>query len=187
MTTVPATRRVLAVRHAPTVSAGLCVGDSEVPCTMTAQAVAEAIRPTVAGDGFACAWTSPLERCRGPAALLAESLQIPLRVDERLREISLGRWQLRPWMSIEAAEPARYRSWLESWLCEAPPDGELPSTLLERVRQWWRELPAGAHLLIAHAGVVRALRVLIDGKSWPQAMAMPVPHLQAECFGPSAA
>jgi len=175
-------KRVLAVRHAPTASPGLCVGNGEVPCAISEQDAAGRILASVAEYSFTCVWTSPVERCRGPAALIAQSLRVPLRIDDRLNEISLGEWQLRSWASIEASEPERYQSWLESWLTRAPPGGELPGELLRRVGEWWNDLPTGAHLLVAHAGVIRALRVLVDGKSWIKAMTVTVPHLQGESF-----
>ncbi|WP_437829465.1 histidine phosphatase family protein [Sorangium sp. So ce1153] len=44
--------------------------------------------------------------------------------------------------------------------------------------------PVGArpHLLVAHAGVLRALRVVACGASWIEAMSAPAPHLVAERF-----
>lgn len=174
-----AMRHLIAVRHAPTDAEGLCVGNGEVPCTMSAQDAAKMLQ-VVSGRRFACVWSSPLERCRGPAALVAQSLGLPLRVDDRVKEFDLGTWQLRTWASIEAAEPELYRSWLANWLTQAPPGGERPDQLLRRVGEWWNDLQPGAHLLISHAGVNRALRVLINGQTWSEAMAGPVPHLQAE-------
>jgi broad specificity phosphatase PhoE len=49
-----------------------------------------------------------------------------------------------------------------------------------RVASWYAELGAGDHLLVAHAGVVRALRVLIGGGEWASAMQRGVPHLVVE-------
>jgi alpha-ribazole phosphatase len=181
------TRRLLAVRHAPTVLVGLCVGSAEIPCTMTAEVAAERILPLLSQERLTYVWSSPSERCKGPASFLAQSLNLPLCIDERLKEICLGRWQLRSWESIEATEPERYRYWLENWLTQAPPGGELVTAVLHRVGEWWGQLPAGEHLLISHAGVNRALRVIVHGKSWTQAMTVPAPHLQGECFEQDAA
>ncbi|WP_437777218.1 histidine phosphatase family protein [Sorangium sp. So ce1097] len=41
---------------------------------------------------------------------------------------------------------------------------------------------AGPHVLVAHAGVLRALRVVACGATWPEAMSAPAPHLAAERF-----
>jgi alpha-ribazole phosphatase len=175
-------RQVIAVRHAPTASQGLCVGSGDVPCTMSGEDAVTRILSSVANCGFQQVWSSPLERCRGPATLIARELRLPLSIDDRLKEIDLGEWQLRTWASIEATEPQRYKAWLEHWLTRAPPGGERPDEMLRRVETWWRQLSPGIHLLVSHAGVNRALRVLIDGKTWTEAMGEPVPHLQAESF-----
>ena len=179
-------KRVVAIRHAPTQSTGLCVGNAEIPCTLPASDAAAMVLAAIGDSPFASVWTSPSERCRLPATLIARHLALPLHVDERLQEISLGRWQLQTWASIEATDASRYASWLTNWLTEAPPEGELPSALLHRVRDWWLQVQCGSHLLISHAGVHRALRVFLHGKSWEQVMGEPVPHLQHETFASSA-
>jgi alpha-ribazole phosphatase len=178
----PSRVRVLAVRHAPTLSAGLCVGDAEISCAISVDDAVERVLPSLVDQAFTDVWASPIERCKGLAARIAAALDLPLRIDHRLKEISLGAWQLRSWAEIEGAEPERYRWWLENWLTQAPPGGELASELLGRVEGWWERLPAGQHLLISHAGVNRALRVLVGGQSWAEAMSMTVPHLQGELF-----
>jgi alpha-ribazole phosphatase len=176
--------RLLAIRHAPTLAEGLCVGDAEVPCVLSAEASAERMLDVAGDSEFACMWSSPMMRCLAPARLLAERLALPLRIDERLREISLGAWQGRSWVQVEASDPARYKFWLANWIDVAAPGGESTMQLLQRVRAWWKELSEGDHLLVAHAGIIRALRVLVRGESWMDAMHSPVPHLQGHWFDP---
>lgn len=173
---------VLAIRHAPTLADGLCVGDIDVPCTMRAEEVAASIRQRFADDGFATVWSSPRLRCLDPARVLATLTGLPHRVDQRLREISLGEWQGRPWAAIEASDQVRYQAWLSDWTDQAPPGGETTTDLQRRVGSWWDELPGGCHLLMAHAGVIRALRVGVQGMTWAQAMREPVPYLQGCWF-----
>ena len=175
-------KRVFAVRHAPTGTSGVCVGDADVPCTISAREAASRVLSLVGSHAFASVWSSPRERCLAPASLLAEKLDVPLRVDDRLREISLGRWQMRSWKEIETSEPQRFKSWTADWLSQSPPEGELPGKLLERVCACWDEMAQGDHLLIGHAGVIRALRVLLNGSSWTDAMGIEVNHLEGEWF-----
>jgi alpha-ribazole phosphatase len=183
----PSQPRLFAIRHAPTLAHGLCVGDAEVPCTMSAEQAAACMRTLVATYDFASVWSSPRSRCLAPARVLAEQLGLPLRVDERLREISLGVWQGQAWSAIEASDSVRFHAWLTDWLDVVPPDGESPAHLLRRVRSWWEELPSGCHLLVAHAGVMRGLCVLAHGDSWPKAMRAPLPHLQGRWFASAGA
>ncbi len=174
--------RVLAVRHAPALTAGLCVGDAEVACAMAPEQAAARMLCAAGSASFARVWTSPRGRCLLPARLLAGTLGLPVQDDERLREISLGDWQGRPFAAIAAESPERFGSWLKNWLAEPPPGGESMEDFLHRVASWWRSVPPGDHLLVAHAGVVRALRVLVCGQSWAEAMRAEVPHLQGEWF-----
>ncbi|XXX74694.1 histidine phosphatase family protein [Sorangium sp. So ce134] len=44
------------------------------------------------------------------------------------------------------------------------------------------QVGARPHLLVAHAGVLRALRVVARGASWIEAMSAPAPHLAPERF-----
>jgi alpha-ribazole phosphatase len=164
---------VLVVRHAPTLAEGLCVGDSDVPCTMGADEVAAGIRPRLADYDFATVWSSPRLRCLDPARVLAAIMGIPHRVDRRLREIGLGEGQGRPWGAIEASDSVRCQAWLSDWTDQAPPGGETTMDLQRRVLSWWGEPPSGCHLLVAHAGVIRALRVGVQGMTWAQAMREP--------------
>lgn len=175
-------RRLLAVRHAPTSSSGLCVGDAEIACTVSADEAARQILSLLGDARFACVWTSPRERCQAPARLVAQSLGLPLRIDGRVREISLGEWQLRQWDDIAAVDGERLRAWMDDWLDRAPPGGERPAQLLERVSSWWNDLASGDHLLVSHAGVHRALRVLLGRLSFTEAMNRDVPHLEGEWF-----
>lgn len=174
--------QVLAIRHAPLAVEGLCVGDAEVPCAVPAEEAAARMRPLLDGLAFAQVWSSPRSRCLDPARWLAAHLGATVHVDPRLREINLGVWQGRAWSDIEAADGAGLRAWMSDWIAVAPPGGERPAQLSARVAAWWNELPGGRHLLVAHAGVMRALRVLVHGEGWAQAMRAPAPYLHGQWF-----
>lgn len=124
--------------------------------------------------------SSPVSRCVEPAALLAAAWGCPHRVDARLLELHYGAWQGRAWTAIEREDGERFARYMQHWQTEAPPGGERPRDLELRVRSWYAELPEGDHLLVAHAGVVRALRVLTSGAAWDEAMQRDVPHLRLE-------
>jgi alpha-ribazole phosphatase len=173
---------VFAVRHAPTLADGLCVGDAEIAPAMTAENAAAHVATLMADDRPTHVWSSPRLRCLEPARVLAWQLGRPLEVDDRLREICLGIWQGQSWADIEQSDPVRFHNWMSNWTDSAPPGGETTMDLLLRVRSWWNELPRGRHLLVAHAGVIRALRVIVLGDSWLQAMRQPAPFLQGQWF-----
>lgn len=69
-------------------------------------------------------YTSPLSRAFQTAQILAESLHIPLHVDERFQEIHQGDWQTRLRSEIEARYPDLFQKWeTDPWIV-TPPGGE---------------------------------------------------------------
>lgn len=128
-------------------------------------------------------WTSPLSRCAELAHALAAALGAPVRTDPRLLEISYGRWEGRTWVDLERDDAAALDAWMRSWETRGPPGGESAQEVQRRVSRWLAELSTDHdHLLIAHAGVVRALGVLIDARTWPEVMQMPVVHLELRAY-----
>ena len=168
-----------AARHAATDADGLCVGQHDVATFMSAQLAADAIREQLTSIPDVV-HSSPLSRCAAPAALLAAAWDRPHRVDPRLLEIHYGEWQGRAWTDIEREDGVRFAEFMQRWKTAAPPGGEGLQAIERRVRAWHAELREGGHLLVAHAGVVRALRVLTRRIDWPTAMQQAVPHLQLE-------
>ena len=178
---------LIALRHAPTEVDGLCVGRHDVPTELTHDDAAERMRraldtlPGVEVTTIDRVWSSPLSRCREPAARLARALGVSHTIDPRLLELDYGVWEGRAWDTIAREDGARMHAWMDTWQTAAPPGGESVATLEARVRAWWESLD-GTQVLVAHAGVVRALRVVARGLTWAEAMRTPVPHLEVEPF-----
>ncbi|MGB5809069.1 MAG: histidine phosphatase family protein, partial [Polyangiales bacterium] len=87
-------------------------------------------------------------------------------------------WEGRRWSEIERVDADPYHDWMAHWQTLAPPEGEALGVFETRVRRWHDSLDLEAtHLLVAHAGVVRALRVLRHGVDWTSAMREAVPSL----------
>ena len=126
-------------------------------------------------------WASPLRRCSEVAGQLALQTGAALRTDERLMEMDFGDWEGRAWEQIETEQPGAYQSWMTGWRHLAPPRGETLAVFEERVRSWLREQARCRELessvLIGHAGVIRALRVLGGESSWDDALEKAIPHL----------
>jgi alpha-ribazole phosphatase len=166
-------------RHAATDADGVCVGQHDVVTLLAPEQAAAAIREQLPRPPQVV-HSSPLSRCAAPASLLAAAWGCPHRVDARLLEIDYGAWQGRAWAAIEQEDPERFAEYMQRWEHVAPPGGERLRDLEQRVARWYAELEAGDHLLVAHAGVVRALYVLTAGLDWPTAMQRGVPHLRVE-------
>ena len=70
---------------------------------------------------------------------------------------------------------------MENWKTEGPPGGERLEEFERRVREWLFQAHQGrTQLLVAHAGVVRALHVILGGDDWTSAMKRSVPNLELE-------
>ncbi|MEE2940321.1 MAG: histidine phosphatase family protein [Planctomycetota bacterium] len=170
---------IVAARHAAVAREwrGRCYGRTDVTVEVAEEEAARRVQEGLRG-AFDAVWSSPLARCHGPARIGAEALGLEHRVDVRLQELDHGRFEGRSWDEIHAAEPEALARWGERWIEEGPPGGESARALELRVAAWADGLQRGTrHLLIAHAGPVRALRVHRSGIPWQEAMGLEVPHL----------
>lgn len=173
-------RRLIAIRHAKASAEGVCYGRSDVEVELAPEAAARILSSSTMLDSVDIVWSSSSARCRELAAAWAKKRELPHVVDDRLLELDFGRWEGRAWSAIHAEEPEALALWGERWRDLAPPGGESLASLEARVGEWMSSLDGeGTHLLFAHAGVVRALRVLGGESSWEQAMASSIPHLEA--------
>jgi len=171
--------KLVVARHAPVAVHGLCYGQRSVPVEMTADVAAARIAGALDADRPSRLWSSPLPRCADVATILGRELDAPHDVDERLLEISFGAWEGKTWDEIQRTDGEAMQRWMNDWRNETPPGGERVDDLMARVGAWRAELTRGTHLLVAHSGVVRALRVLA-GATWEDAMRLPVRNLAVE-------
>lgn len=181
MTTASA--RLWVARHAPAVDTTMCYGRTDIAVNLHPDVAAERLLASYQGRRPARIWTSPASRCRLVAEQLAASLGLPLVVEDALAELHFGAWEGRPWAEIQTADRAAFEAWGQDWERVPPPGGERPLDIEARVRRWFLELaPDGVDWVIAHSGVVRALSVVIERYTWPDAMRREVPHLAWTAF-----
>ena len=171
-------------RHPPTQSDGICVGQFPVSISVSwDDAVGRVVQsaPVVPTE----IWTSDLPRCSKLAHLCAKHWNIPVHIDPRLREISMGEWQGKRYDTLQEHDKERWEAWCSDWKNAIPPNGENLSMLHRRVESWFVQNEFSSYpVLIAHAGVVRTLRVM-GGMSWDEAMSTSVPHLTWDKIGVS--
>jgi broad specificity phosphatase PhoE len=122
---------------------------------------------------------SPQGRARRTAEIVREELGATAapRVDERLREHSLGAWDGLSYSEVEARVPGifdgdgRYE-----WYFRAP-DGESYPALAARLGGWLGEQDEGSPVIVvAHGLVSRVLRGLYAGLPRAAALTLPVPQ-----------
>lgn len=155
------------------------LGDS--PLTPLGIAQAEAIGrrlvsvpEAVAADLVA----SPIGRARRTAEIIAAGLgrTAPPRLDDRLREISLGSWDGRDRREIVAGAPQMFEGdgrW--EWYFQTP-DGETYDGFAGRIGSWLAEPRDGPLIVVAHGVVTRVLRGLYADLPRSHALRLAVPQ-----------
>lgn len=133
-------------------------------------------------DPTALHWrASPMIRTRETMERVRAAFSSPLpdvTYDERLIEVSFGIYEGRLLDEVGAEGPAGIRTVGErdeSFWAYQPEDGESYEELAARVRPVLEELP-GPSVVVAHGGVARVVRHLIEGISRKQAVNWRIPQ-----------
>ena len=128
--------------------------------------------------------SSPLQRCRLGAEVLADGRQIFFH--DGFQERHFGRWEGQSLLALGAADP----QWSEHLANDAhtPPEGESASAFAARVESAWQAClvaarqhdPLPAHILVVtHGGVIQALLAKLLGLNLRQARSL---HVQRGGF-----
>jgi broad specificity phosphatase PhoE len=153
-------------------------GWSDSPLTEHGVAQAEAIGRRLctlpeAADAEIVA--SPTGRARRTAEIIAECLghAAPLRLDDRLREISLGSWDGLTRREIRTRLAANFEEF--EWYFRTP-DGESYDEFSGRIAGWLAQSGDRPVIAVSHGVVTRVLRGLYAGLPRPAALSLPVPQ-----------
>jgi probable phosphoglycerate mutase len=117
---------------------------------------------------FVC---SPLARAQTTMRIVRETVGLPsagYRIDERLKEINLGRWDQLTDAEARALDPDLFaRRGADKWHVRVP-DGENYAEVAARAQSWIADVKADT-FAISHGAFTRILRGLFLGLNW-QAM-----------------
>jgi broad specificity phosphatase PhoE len=171
---------ILLVRHGETEwnRARRYQGWSDSPLTKVgigqAEAIGRRLRALPEASGAAIV-ASPIGRARRTAEIIAECLgyTAPLRLDDRLREISLGSWDGLDRREIRSRMAADFEEF--EWYFHTP-DGETYEEFAGRIAGWLAEQPDGPVIVVCHGVVTRVLRGLYAGMPRAEALRLPVPQ-----------
>lgn len=180
---------LLVIRHGETQwnRDGRLQGRQDQPLTLNgvrqAMAVAATLRPVVAGMSDPVFWVSPLGRARQTASLLADSWGEPFagfRADERVVELSYGRWEGMTHAEFSAEYPKAFAAFEADRWQVPPPGGETWAALTQRLAAWLEELDGSRpHVLVTHSGCLRALRGIYTGAPQAEILAYREPQTTA--------
>ncbi len=162
--------RIWFLRHGETAwnREGRLQGQQDIPLNDLGRAQAESagIRLAALAPVADLPWiVSPLGRTRRTAELAREGAGLPadgFALDDRLKEITFGRWEGLTWPEVRKADPAgAAKREIDKWGF-APPGGESYAMLVERIRPWIDSI-GGPCVVVAHGGVARAMMHVIAG------------------------
>src|SRR2546429_1443464 len=155
--------RLFALRHGATDYSRerRFAGSRDVPLTTDGRLQAEAMAQALAGVGAAAVYTSPLERARVCAELIAKPHRLATRVAADFREMAFGSWEGITREELSARSPREAEAWRLTPHLVTPPGGETLGAVAARVRGALERLiaahPGETAGLGAHAIVVRLI------------------------------
>jgi probable phosphoglycerate mutase len=121
---------------------------------------------------------SPLGRARHTAEIIRETLgtAMPVSLDERLKEISIGAWDGLDRDEIAALRPGIFDGdGRHEWYFRCP-EGETYDHFAGRIAAWLDGCGSGTRIVVAHGIVTRVLRGLYAKLPRPVALCLPVPQ-----------
>ena len=155
--------KLFVVRHAETAwtQERRFSGHRDIPLGPGGQLQAEAVAHALAGQRPAAIYSSPLERARTTAEIVAKPHRLPVQVDAALREMGFGRWEGRTRDDVAASEAGAWAVWRETPHLLATHGGETLEQVAARVAAFIDGI-TGRHgdetvVLVTHAIVVRLI------------------------------
>ena len=148
--------------------------DADVELSATgveqAQALARGLKPLLADDVPTTVWSSTYVRAQQTAqvSLGGAGVELPVLLDERLRDRELGVLDLLTWKGVVNRFPgeAERRRWLGKFY-HRPPGGESWADVVLRVRSFLRDLddlPDGTRVVVfCHDALVLCFRYVCEG------------------------
>ncbi len=105
--------------------------------------------------------TSPLQRCQAFARALGERHGIDVTVEPRFKEVGLGSWEGLSHNEIKTSRPEEFQAFLRNPVNHRPQGAEALDDFINRVSSAYDEIvehyQSTHYLIVAHAGVIRAL------------------------------
>ena len=147
---------VYLIRHTETVAEkGVCYGQTDIALKKPYLKEFSNIAKQVNVNNVTI-YSSPLKRCSILSEFIQKQIKIslPIKFDDRLKEINFGDWELKKWDEINATH------WMDDFVNKTTPNGESFQDLYQRVIDFiTKELVIKNNnyptIIIAHAGVIR--------------------------------
>jgi broad specificity phosphatase PhoE len=157
--------RVFVVRHGETDFSRerRFAGARDVPLSARGRLQSEAVAAALAAEPLAAVYTSPLERARASAELIAKPHGFEPRPAPDFREMAFGEWEGLLRDELAARQPSDASAWRDTPHLAAPPGGERLLDVAARVEAAiarLRDDHAGATVAVVTHAIVTRLIVL---------------------------
>jgi len=123
---------------------------------------------------------SPLRRCAEFARALAQRLNTPLEIDDRLCEIYFGTWEALTAEEIASRDPDGLRRFWADPIRHPPPGAEPLPAFEARVLSCWKDQlgsRAGSRVLfVTHGGPIRAILGQVHRVAWTDLLRLDLRH-----------
>lgn len=175
---------IILMRHGETEHKDGFYGSTDSQLTDTGIATMLAQASAISFDGVIC---SPLQRCRLVAEQLARQQQCQQHLLPEWREYHFGDWEQQAIEQLWQKQPQNLEAFWQNPHHFTPPNAEPFANFLQRIQQGMQQVIALSdnhqHLLvITHAGVIRALRLLSQQTTPDQWLTYPVAHASLHLF-----
>lgn len=155
--------RLLAVRHGATEwsQARRFAGSRDIPLIAQGRLQAEAVAQALGETVTAAVYTSPLERARMSADVIAKPHRLDPVIEPAFREMAFGVWEGLTREEVATRFPAEFAAWASSPDGVTPPRGESLAAVDSRVRAALGALVerhrGQTAILVSHAIVLRLI------------------------------
>ena len=161
--------RLIIARHGYSAANKLRIfcGQTDVPLEdigiLQAEELAEYVSDNYSIDAV---YSSDLTRAYETVRPLAEKLGLPIKTDERLREIDVGNWKGIPYDEVKNHFPEQFAAYKEDPCGITFDGGENYSDVMKRAKEAIEDIAAeneGKTVIVAtHGGLIRSLRVVCE-------------------------
>jgi broad specificity phosphatase PhoE len=151
---------VYCVRHGESLhnAEGRIQGQLDVPLSDFGRQQGEAIAEALAALSADAIYASPLIRALETAEIVARRLSLPIRIDNRLKEINVGLFQGRLRAEVAQLYPDAFARWTSGEPDFVVPGGESRRMLQERGCAAFRDIVAAGH---QRAAIISHGRLLV--------------------------
>ncbi|WP_432723475.1 histidine phosphatase family protein [Jeongeupia wiesaeckerbachi] len=153
-------RRLTLLRHGETTPSGLIGQHDAALSPLGLRQLQQRWAALDAVEPIRAVATSDLARCRDFATAVAQQNALPCTIDTAFREFDCGPLNGRRADGLDDADARTYRHW-QADPTKALPGGEDWATFTGRIdaglQRWLAATADGHHVLVTHAGVIKAL------------------------------